>query len=321
MYELLSNDVPFVFSTSAVSSTEILKGCSDEKEKEWKRKPTGDGKVSPTEKKKRLDQEKTQTEQRRNPLQSNGKYATLKSIIHHCTVERLFLIIHFVAMFQDENTTQISVEVAAMRKLSAGTPGSGGTSAAVSLLDWFDLHQELILVMERPVPAVNLEDYIQENGSSLTEDTAKVILKQLTEAAKELEDKNIFHRDIKTENILIETGSDVPRVRLIDFGLSCFFTKRSGYCVFFGTPCFCPPEWLTHNYYRPGPTTVWQLGTVLYAALHAEVSFETQMLLENNLNINKELSEHCLHFLKMCLKLDPKRRPTLEDLLLHPWLR
>ncbi|XP_030591841.1 calcium-dependent protein kinase 11-like isoform X1 [Archocentrus centrarchus] len=241
-----------------------------------------------------------------------------KSIIHLCAVERLFLIIHFVAIFQAENGKRISVEVAAMLKLAAGTPGS---SATVSLLDWFDLRKELILVMERPVPAVDLDKYIEEYEDTITEETAKVILKQLIEAAKELEDKNIFHRDIKTNNILIETGSDVPRVRLIDFGVSCFFKKRSRYTVFAGTPCYCPPEWTIHDCYRPGPTTVWQLGTVLYEILHAKSSFHTEFVIKEKLKISERLSENCQDFLKMCFNLDPKRRPKLKDLLRHRWFR
>uniref|UniRef100_A0A3Q0R603 non-specific serine/threonine protein kinase n=1 Tax=Amphilophus citrinellus TaxID=61819 RepID=A0A3Q0R603_AMPCI len=39
-----------------------------------------------------------------------------------------------------------------------------GTRAAVSILDWYDLEQEVLLVMERPVPCVNLLTYIQEKG-------------------------------------------------------------------------------------------------------------------------------------------------------------
>ncbi|XP_039453941.1 serine/threonine-protein kinase Chk2-like [Oreochromis aureus] len=69
-----------------------------------------------------------------------------------------------------------------------------------------------------------------------------VILKQLVDAAKHLEDKHIFHRDIKSENILIETGSDVPRVRIIDFGLSCFVKERSLYRVFYGTDIYSLPS-------------------------------------------------------------------------------
>uniref|UniRef100_A0A3Q0STN1 non-specific serine/threonine protein kinase n=1 Tax=Amphilophus citrinellus TaxID=61819 RepID=A0A3Q0STN1_AMPCI len=218
---------------------------------------------------------------------------------------------------QDENGKRISVEVAVMLKFAAQTPGSGGTSAAVSLLDWFDLRKELILVMERPVPAVDLKQYIKENGGFL-EEPYTVILKQLIEAAKELEDKNIFHRDIKIENILIETGSDVPRVRLMNFGMSCFFKKRSCYSVFCGTLCYGPPEWFMGQCYRPGPTTVWQLGAVLYETLHPGLFFDTGLALNDLLEISEELSENCQDFLKMCLDLDPKRRPILKDLLLHP---
>ncbi|XP_042079307.1 CDPK-related kinase 6-like [Haplochromis burtoni] len=117
----------------------------------------------------------------------------------------------------DENGKEVSVELAILLKLAAEADGSVGTSAPVSLLDWFDFGTELILVQERPVPAVDLFDYIRENGGCLPEGKAKVILKQLVDAAKDLEEKHIFHRDIKSDNILIETGSDVPRVRIIDF--------------------------------------------------------------------------------------------------------
>nr|XP_024657678.1 serine/threonine-protein kinase pim-1-like [Maylandia zebra] len=134
---------------------------------------------------------------------------------------------------KDDNGKNLSVEVAIMLKLAAEADGSVETSAPVSLLEWFDFGRELILVMERPVPAVDLDKYIEENGGFLPEDKAKVILKQLVDAAKHLEDKHIFHRDIKSENILIETGSDVPRVRIIDFGLSCFFKERSQYPLFY----------------------------------------------------------------------------------------
>lgn len=48
-----------------------------------------------------------------------------------------------------------------------------------------------ILDMERPVPSLDLFGYIQENDGSLQEEEeAGVILKQLVEAARELESKN-----------------------------------------------------------------------------------------------------------------------------------
>jgi len=164
---------------------------------------------------------------------------------------------------------------------------------------------------------------------SLCLSVSQIILKQLVHAATELQNKHIFHRDIKVENILIETGSDVPRVRLIDFGLSCFFEKSSVFHAFYGKMsgshycssiiccsvmfnqsvsshsfsllllCMCtlgtfdhvPPEYYSHCTYSAGPTTVWQMGVVLFDMLHSEGRFETSSFLNNELEIDNELSE------------------------------
>lgn len=90
------------------------------------------------------------------------------------TVELLSIMLHFVVMFQCLNGKKLPAEVAIMLKLAAGTDGSLGTSAPVSLLDWYDRGHELILVLERPVPAVDLFTYIQDNRGSLLEEEAKV---------------------------------------------------------------------------------------------------------------------------------------------------
>ena len=52
----------------------------------------------------------------------------------------------------------------------------GGGQAAVELLDRYELDQELIRVLERPVPIVDLFDYIQERGGYVPEDHARVSL-------------------------------------------------------------------------------------------------------------------------------------------------
>lgn len=61
-----------------------------------------------------------------------------------------------------------------MLRLSAGRSGSAGNSAPVSLLDWYDLNQVLILVQERPVPCEDLFGYIRHKGGALDEEEAKV---------------------------------------------------------------------------------------------------------------------------------------------------
>uniref|UniRef100_A0A3P9CPX3 non-specific serine/threonine protein kinase n=1 Tax=Maylandia zebra TaxID=106582 RepID=A0A3P9CPX3_9CICH len=203
------------------------------------------------------------------------------------------------AVTQIMDNIMLSVEVAIMVKLAGEAEGSVGISAPVSLLEWFDLGKELILV------ALDCTAFNQ-GRKALTHYCVfhlfQVILKQLVDAVKELEDKHIFHRDIKGENILIETGSDVPRVRIIDFGLSCFVKQRSLYRVFYGTPLHTPPEWYRRSCYRCGPTTVWQMGVVLYEATIIFIFLIFSFFQE------------CQNFLEACLTIAPEKRPTLEEL-------
>ncbi|XP_061563509.1 pim proto-oncogene, serine/threonine kinase, related 136 [Cololabis saira] len=210
---------------------------------------------------------------------------------------------------------QVPLEVLLMMK-AAGRLASAGKSAVVSLLDWYDLEQEVLLVMERPVPSVDLFNYILNNDGPLQEDTALSIMKQLVDAVMHMHSNGVFHRDIKSENILIQTGSDGLRVRIIDFGCGCVMTDRA-YREFAGTSDFTPPEFYRCGGYEAGPTTVWQLGALLYEMLDGLHQFTTKRLIRKKIRFSSELSRGCLDLLNLCLAVDPSERATLEQLQQH----
>ncbi|XP_014855082.1 PREDICTED: serine/threonine-protein kinase pim-1-like [Poecilia mexicana] len=221
-----------------------------------------------------------------------------------------------VIKHKDENGRELPMEVAVMlemRNLSSAL----WQSAFVTLLDWYDLDEHLIIVMERPMPSDNLSDYLMEHNGCLKDKKAKIILKQLVEAALYLQNANIFHRDIKVENILIETTAEGLQVYLIDFGLSCFDDRRK-HELLCGTPEHLPLDWFMHKNYCAEPTTAWQLGVVLFEVVHM-TRFNTHSFLSKKLKISKKLSKNCQDVLTKCLRVDPKDRPTLEQLLSHPW--
>ncbi|XP_016531120.1 serine/threonine-protein kinase pim-2-like isoform X2 [Poecilia formosa] len=219
-----------------------------------------------------------------------------------------------VIKHKDENGRELAMEAVIMLKLRTATVPQ---LAMVSLLDWYDLDQELILVMERPMFAEDLLVYLKDRGGCLNEKDAKIILKQLVEAALYLQNANIFHRDIKVENILIETTAEGLQVYLIDFGLSCFDDRRK-HELLCGTPEHLPLDWFMHKNYCAEPTTAWQLGVVLFEVVHM-TRFNTHSFLSKKLKISKKLSKNCQDVLSKCLRVDPKDRPTLEQLLSHPW--
>uniref|UniRef100_A0A3Q0RRA9 non-specific serine/threonine protein kinase n=1 Tax=Amphilophus citrinellus TaxID=61819 RepID=A0A3Q0RRA9_AMPCI len=224
----------------------------------------------------------------------------------------------FLYLVLNGKTSMVPLEVLLMTKVGGG-PASGGTSAAVSLLDWYDLEQEVLLVMERPFPCVSLLKYMENSGGPLKEDVAKV-LKQLVDAAITMHTKGIFHGDIKAENLLLETGSSDPRVRVINFGCGCLVQEEPHF-IFSGTSAYAPPEFLICGRYEAAPTTVWQLGALLYKMLDAEQYFSTSEFLRGRIHFNKDLSQDCQKFLEQCLATNPNQRPTLEQIQRHPWLQ
>ncbi|KAG7270598.1 hypothetical protein CRUP_011514 [Coryphaenoides rupestris] len=214
--------------------------------------------------------------------------------------------------------TDIPLEVHLMQSVG----GCEGPGAPVLLLDWFHLGQELVLVQERPVPFVDLLTYMQSKEDPLQEQEAKMILRQVIQGILGLHSSGVLHRDIKAENILVETGSDTPRIRIIDLGCGCLL-HGGVYSEMSGTSSHTPPEWYKRGSYRAGPLTVWQVGVLLYNMLVGHCPFQTQTeIIQKKLQpIQRELSSSCQHFLKRCLTKPPLGRPPLEHLLLHPWLR
>ncbi|KAM4569869.1 serine/threonine-protein kinase pim-2-like [Odontesthes bonariensis] len=218
-------------------------------------------------------------------------------------------------------TSLVPLEVEMLIKVGAG-PQAQSSSTTPVLLDWFDREDELILVFERPNACIDLLDYLNWKLVRRPEREVKVILKQLVDAAIEMLSRGVFHRDVKLENILIEKGTDAPRLRFIDFGCATTCTSEEVFTACTGTKGYTPPELHQHHCYMAGPTTVWQLGVVMYGLLHRKLPFRTTSgIICDHPLILSEFSEDCKDFLRGCLTKDPQLRLTLESLKGHAWLK
>ena len=93
---------------------------------------------------------------------------------------------------------------------------SSGHPNVLKLYDWFDKPSSYIMAMERPENSMDLFAYRQKQGGVLNEDQACNITRQLLGALKHCHEQGVVHRDVKPENILIQT--DTEEIKLNDFG-------------------------------------------------------------------------------------------------------
>ena len=109
----------------------------------------------------------------------------------------------------------------------------------VKLFTTIENKRTLNLIMEY-VNGCSLMSYLKKKyHKKIDESEARIIFKQLIQALEYCHNLNITHRDIKLENILIDSHY---AIKLIDFGFSTCFSNDRKIKLFCGTPSYMSPE-------------------------------------------------------------------------------
>jgi len=192
----------------------------------------------------------------------------------------------------------------------------------IHIYDYFENADHWILVMERLLNCQDLFDYLEsrERGR-LNEATAKKFFQQLVQINIAMLRKGVVHRDLKSENILVDL--DTESLILIDFGASAIYKSASSYYSdFHGTKQYKSPEYIVRKRYTGIPSTVWTLGVLLYDMVCGSLPFENEEeITGHKLVLKSHLSSELRNLIQRCLAQNPDRRPSLESILEHPWLK
>ncbi|KAF7708836.1 serine/threonine-protein kinase pim-1-like isoform X3 [Silurus meridionalis] len=184
------------------------------------------------------------------------------------------------------------------------------------ILEWYEEPKCYYIVLERPEPCENLHQFCNRYGSCLPETVARLVMVQLIDALKHCKSRGILHRDVKPENIMVQT--DTLNVKLFDFG--CGDLVKDTYKEFTGTLSYAPPEWFKKKKYLADPATVWSVGVTLYRLVCGSLPFNTRKELKHgHVCFSRSHSEECMHLIRWCLCTKPAGRPSLEQIEHHPW--
>eukprot|EP01135_Chromosphaera_perkinsii_P004623 Nk52_evm16s292 gene=Nk52_evmTU16s292 len=200
----------------------------------------------------------------------------------------------------------------------------------VNLIEVMDSATEdnLYLVLEL-MDGGTVQDIEAENCPPLSADLMYRYFREMTLGVEYLHFQHIIHRDLKPDNLLLNKAGDL---KIADFGVSHIFEgDDDSLQKTAGSPAFLAPEVLstTGEEYSGKGVDIWAMGVTLYCFVYGKPPFLTpniidlhEMILNDSVPFPEDtpIDGDLKNLLGRILEKDPKKRITMEEIKVHPWV-
>jgi len=211
-----------------------------------------------------------------------------------------------------------------------------GCERIIQLVDSEVNHEAGIINMVLQCGEIDLATLMKRQaGKGMNENNIRHYWQQMLEAVHTIHEARIVHADLKPANFLLVEGA----IKLIDFGIAKAVPNDTTNIVReqqVGTLNYMSPESISiscdNQKHKLGRSSdIWSLGCILYQMVYGQTPFSTITNVLKKMNaITDEnyaipfppLRDQSLaNAIHQCLQRNPRNRPSIPELLEHPFLR
>ncbi|KAL2964646.1 hypothetical protein AAZX31_16G015800 [Glycine max] len=200
----------------------------------------------------------------------------------------------------------------------------------IRLFEAIQTNDRIYLVLEYCAGG-DLAAYIHRHGK-VSEPVARHFMRQLAAGLQVLQEKNLIHRDLKPQNLLLATTAATPVMKIGDFGFARSLTPQGLADTLCGSPYYMAPEIIENQKYD-AKADLWSVGAILYQLVIGRPPFDgnSQLQLFQNILASTELHfppdalkvlhSDCLDLCRNLLRRNPDERLTFKAFFNHNFLR
>uniref|UniRef100_A0A1Y1NLG7 non-specific serine/threonine protein kinase n=1 Tax=Photinus pyralis TaxID=7054 RepID=A0A1Y1NLG7_PHOPY len=244
-----------------------------------------------------------------------GNFAVVKLARHRITRTEVAIKIIDKTQLDAGNLQKVYREVDIMKRLDH--------PHIIKLYQVMETKNMIYLVSEYASQG-EIFDYIARYGR-MTEETARKTFWQILSAVEYCHNRNIVHRDLKAENLLLDSNNNI---KIADFGFSNYFTTSGQLSTWCGSPPYAAPEVFEGKKYTGPEIDIWSLGVVLYVLVCGALPFDgcslqalRDRVLSGRFRIPYFMSSDCESLIRKMLVLDPSKRYGISQIKRHRWMQ